>query len=104
MSICAGRVPMVNVHGIPSIFGTNYRRVAIARTVVALQRKTNGVFSRLDTVLKQQQGTWIAWREHDGTSPFTTFPPADVFGVLLADGTSTQPAEPRNHSLLLSSV
>jgi glucosylglycerol-phosphate synthase len=30
---------------------------------VQLRRKTNGVFATLDSVMKQQQGTWIAWRE-----------------------------------------
>src|SRR5687768_7720495 len=35
-----------------------------------LQRKTNGVFSTLDTVMQQQRGTWIAWREHASDSTF----------------------------------
>ncbi len=28
-----------------------------------LQRKTNGVFTTLDSVMRQKRGTWIAWRE-----------------------------------------
>ncbi len=30
---------------------------------IELKRKTNGVFATLDTVMKQRQGTWIAWKE-----------------------------------------
>ncbi|MGH7503999.1 MAG: alpha,alpha-trehalose-phosphate synthase (UDP-forming) [Longimicrobiales bacterium] len=31
-----------------------------------LQRKTNGVFTTLDSVMRQKRGTWIAWKEHEG--------------------------------------
>jgi glucosylglycerol-phosphate synthase len=37
-----------------------------------LRRKTNGVFTTLDAVMRQRRGTWIAWREHE---PGTTFVP-----------------------------
>ena len=30
------------------------------------QRKTNGVFTTLDSVMRQKRGTWIAWKEHEG--------------------------------------
>lgn len=46
-----------------------------------LQRKTNGVFSTLDSVMRQKRGTWIAWREiEEGTAFETriTVPSADV--------------------------
>ena len=34
-----------------------------------LQRKTNGVFTTLDSVMRKRRGTWIAWREQEeGTS------------------------------------
>lgn len=35
-----------------------------------LQRKTNGVFATLDTVMKQKKGTWIAWKEHAAGETF----------------------------------
>ena len=38
---------------------------------IVLQRKTNGVFATLDTVMKQQRGTWIAWRERESGAAFT---------------------------------
>src|SRR5690606_24381865 len=28
------------------------------------RRKTNGVFTTLDSVMRQRRGTWIAWKEH----------------------------------------
>lgn len=37
---------------------------------VELKRKTNGVFATLDTVMKQQKGTWIAWRERQEGEDF----------------------------------
>jgi glucosylglycerol-phosphate synthase len=33
---------------------------------MVLRRKTNGVFTTLDSVMRQKRGTWIAWREHEG--------------------------------------
>lgn len=35
-----------------------------------LRRKTNGVFTTLDAVMRRKRGTWIAWREHEGDDPF----------------------------------
>jgi glucosylglycerol-phosphate synthase len=32
---------------------------------VTLRRKTNGVFTTLDAVMRQRRGTWIAWKEHE---------------------------------------
>jgi glucosylglycerol-phosphate synthase len=29
------------------------------------RRKTNGVFTTLDSVMRQRRGTWIAWKEHE---------------------------------------
>ncbi|MGH7483218.1 MAG: alpha,alpha-trehalose-phosphate synthase (UDP-forming) [Longimicrobiales bacterium] len=34
-----------------------------------LRRKTNGVFTTLDSVMRQERGTWIAWKERVG-EPF----------------------------------
>ncbi len=34
--------------------------------------KTNGVFRTLDTVMRERQGTWIAWSENDGSDEFTS--------------------------------
>src|SRR5690606_15267395 len=30
-----------------------------------LRRKTNGVFTTLDTVMRSKRGTWIAWKEEE---------------------------------------
>lgn len=35
-----------------------------------LRRKTNGVFTTLDAMLREHHGTWIAWRALDDTAPF----------------------------------
>ncbi len=35
-----------------------------------LRRKTNGVFTTLDSLMRERRGTWIAWREADGAAPF----------------------------------
>ncbi len=35
-----------------------------------LRRKTNGVFSTLDSVMRERRGTWIAWREHVAGAEF----------------------------------
>jgi glucosylglycerol-phosphate synthase len=35
-----------------------------------LRRKTNGVFTTLDAVMRSRHGTWIAWREIDPEAPF----------------------------------
>lgn len=34
-----------------------------------LRRKTNGVFTTLDAVMRRKGGTWIAWCEQDATDP-----------------------------------
>lgn len=36
----------------------------------ALKRKTNGVFTTLDSVMRKRRGTWIAWREMEEGKPF----------------------------------
>lgn len=41
-----------------------YREVETP-TGIELRRKTNGVFATLDAVLRERQGTWIAWRPRD---------------------------------------
>jgi glucosylglycerol-phosphate synthase len=38
-----------------------------------LQRKTNGVFTTLDSVMREKRGTWIAWREREENSDFPTY-------------------------------
>ncbi|MQA92704.1 MAG: trehalose-6-phosphate synthase [Gemmatimonas sp.] len=38
-----------------------------------LQRKTNGVFTTLDAVMRSRHGTWIAWKEIDPEHPFQTW-------------------------------
>lgn len=51
---------------------------------VVLRRKTNGVFTTLDSVMRQKRGTWIAWREHtEGTEfvPRITVPEPDDPGA-----------------------
>lgn len=35
-----------------------------------LRRKTNGVFTTLDSVMRHRRGTWIAWREREPGEPF----------------------------------
>ncbi len=45
-----------------------YQEVETPDGDTVLKRKTNGVFTTLDSVMRQKHGTWIAWREHeDGT-------------------------------------
>jgi glucosylglycerol-phosphate synthase len=48
-----------------------YDQVVAGDGGVTLQRKTNGVFITLDSVMRQRRGTWIAWRE-DGGDGFPT--------------------------------
>ncbi len=36
----------------------------------ALRRKTNGVFTTLDSVMREMRGTWIAWSEREEGEPF----------------------------------
>lgn len=36
-----------------------------------LCRKTNGVFTTLDSVMREKRGTWIAWSEREADAPFT---------------------------------
>ena len=43
-----------------------YAEVAVEGGGTVLQRKTNGVFATLDTVMRRKQGTWIAWKEQEG--------------------------------------
>lgn len=40
-----------------------YQEVTDDDGVTHLRRKTNGVFSTLDSVMREKHGTWIAWRE-----------------------------------------
>jgi glucosylglycerol-phosphate synthase len=40
-----------------------YEQVTGEDGKVSLQRKTNGVFTTLDSVMRQRRGTWIAWAE-----------------------------------------
>ncbi|HEX7117287.1 MAG TPA: trehalose-6-phosphate synthase, partial [Longimicrobiales bacterium] len=35
-----------------------------------LRRKTNGVFTTLDSVMREKRGTWIAWAEREAGAPF----------------------------------
>lgn len=35
-----------------------------------MHRKTNGVFTTLDSVMREKRGTWIAWSEREGGAPF----------------------------------
>lgn len=35
-----------------------------------LRRKTNGVFTTLDSVMRQRGGTWIAWKEREAEAEF----------------------------------
>lgn len=45
-----------------------YQEVTTDEGVPGLQRKTNGVFTTLDSVMRQRQGTWIAWKEKEAKS------------------------------------
>ncbi|MGH7443402.1 MAG: hypothetical protein ACREKM_00925, partial [Longimicrobiales bacterium] len=47
-----------------------YREVQTDDGDTVLQRKTNGVFTTLDSVMRQKHGTWIAWREHEEGDAF----------------------------------
>lgn len=47
-----------------------YREVQTEEGETVLQRKTNGVFTTLDSVMRQKHGTWIAWREHEEGDEF----------------------------------
>ncbi|HSJ09197.1 MAG TPA: trehalose-6-phosphate synthase, partial [Longimicrobiales bacterium] len=40
-----------------------YETVPLEAGGTTLRRKTNGVFTTLDSVMRQKRGTWIAWRE-----------------------------------------
>ncbi|HEX6135497.1 MAG TPA: trehalose-6-phosphate synthase [Longimicrobiales bacterium] len=42
-----------------------YQTVELPDGDTVLRRKTNGVFTTLDAVMRQKRGTWIAWREHE---------------------------------------
>lgn len=39
-------------------------------TGIELRRKTNGVFTTLDSVMRRRKGTWIAWKEREPGVPF----------------------------------
>lgn len=47
-----------------------YREVETPDGGVELRRKTNGVFTTLDSVMRQKRGTWIAWREREEGESF----------------------------------
>lgn len=47
-----------------------YQDVELPDGSVTLRRKTNGVFTTLDAVMRQKRGTWIAWREQEGEQTF----------------------------------
>ncbi len=47
-----------------------YHEVVTADGERVMRRKTNGVFTTLDSVMRQKRGTWIAWREHEEGAPF----------------------------------
>lgn len=42
-----------------------YREVETDDGGTELRRKTNGVFTTLDSVMRQRHGTWIAWKEQE---------------------------------------
>lgn len=42
-----------------------YREVPTEEGPAELRRKTNGVFTTLDAVMRQRRGTWIAWKERE---------------------------------------
>lgn len=46
-----------------------YAEVATPAGTV-LQRKTNGVFTTMDAVMREKRGTWIAWTEREPGAPF----------------------------------
>ncbi|MBW3534282.1 MAG: trehalose-6-phosphate synthase [Gemmatimonadetes bacterium] len=43
-----------------------YEQVDAEDGGVELRRKTNGVFTTLDSVMRRKRGTWIAWKEEEG--------------------------------------
>ena len=43
-----------------------YNEVHTEEGGIEFHRKTNGVFTTLDSVMRQKRGTWIAWKEHEG--------------------------------------
>lgn len=47
-----------------------YETVELPDGDTVLRRKTNGVFTTLDAVMRQKRGTWIAWREHEEGGTF----------------------------------
>jgi glucosylglycerol-phosphate synthase len=47
-----------------------YTTVDLPDGDTVLRRKTNGVFTTLDAVMRQKHGTWIAWREHEEGQEF----------------------------------
>ena len=47
-----------------------YQKVQLPDGSTTLRRKTNGVFTTLDSVMRQKHGTWIAWRELEEAVPF----------------------------------
>ncbi|HSK20184.1 MAG TPA: trehalose-6-phosphate synthase [Longimicrobiales bacterium] len=47
-----------------------YQAVQLPDGDTVLRRKTNGVFTTLDSVMRQKRGTWIAWREHEDDDEF----------------------------------
>ena len=47
-----------------------YQAVQLPDGETVLRRKTNGVFTTLDSVMRQKRGTWIAWREHEDDQEF----------------------------------
>lgn len=48
-----------------------YNVESAADGTTTLTRKTNGVFTTLDSVMRQKRGTWIAWREVEEGAAFT---------------------------------
>src|SRR5690606_27338572 len=49
-----------------------YEAVETDESTIEMRRKTNGVFTTLDAVMRQKHGTWIAWREHEEGEAFET--------------------------------
>src|SRR5690606_23531758 len=47
-----------------------YETVELPDGDTVLRRKTNGVFTTLDAVMRQKRGTWIAWREQEEGADF----------------------------------
>ena len=58
-----------------------YEAIESEDSTIELRRKTNGVFTTLDAVMRQKHGTWIAWREQAEGSGFC-FTPSDGFTEL----------------------